>query len=100
MPKKNIISPNERFDFSICNPPFHSSASEAHSKASRKLNNLNKSSSKRLKLNFGGQSNELWCKGGERQFILQMIKESKLYSTNVFWFTTLISSISIRALKR
>jgi len=26
---KNIIKPNERFDFTVCNPPFHSSQKEA-----------------------------------------------------------------------
>jgi 23S rRNA (adenine1618-N6)-methyltransferase len=42
-------------------------------------------------LNFGGQSNELWCEGGEERFIRNMIRQSKQFSTNCFWFSTLIA---------
>jgi len=50
-------------------------------------------SSKKTKpnLNFGGQSNELWCKGGEQTFISKMIEESTLYAQNCLWFTALVS---------
>jgi 23S rRNA (adenine1618-N6)-methyltransferase len=38
---KGIISPNEHFDLTICNPPFHSSWQEAQEGTLRKLSNLN-----------------------------------------------------------
>jgi 23S rRNA (adenine1618-N6)-methyltransferase len=42
-------------------------------------------------LNFGGQNNELWVKGGEETFVREMAKESQLYGKNCFWFTTLVA---------
>ena len=42
-------------------------------------------------LNFGGQQNELWCKGGEYQFIRTMIFESEQLKNSCLWFTTLVS---------
>ncbi|MEC8374244.1 MAG: RlmF-related methyltransferase, partial [Pseudomonadota bacterium] len=42
-------------------------------------------------LNFAGNSNELWCEGGELAFIQKMIKESTLFKSNVGWFTCLVS---------
>ena len=86
-----IIKPDEKFDLSICNPPFHASLEEANAGTQRKLKNLgNKDVSKKI-LNFGGQSNELWCKGGEKVFILGMIRESVLFANQCKWFTTLVS---------
>jgi 23S rRNA (adenine1618-N6)-methyltransferase len=46
---------------------------------------------KNVRLNFGGQANELWCEGGERQFLYNMITESALFSSQVGWFTCLVS---------
>ena len=45
----------------------------------------------KLVLNFGGQSNELWCDGGEERFVKNMIIQSKIFGKQVFWFSTLIS---------
>ena len=42
-------------------------------------------------LNFGGQNNELWVKGGEETFVRNMAKESQLFGKNCFWFTTLVA---------
>jgi len=89
-----IITKNQSIDLSVCNPPFHASAQEAQSATQRKLNNLNDKKVKKIKLNFGGKSNELWCEGGEEQFVSDMIKESKMFATNFFWFSTLISKQS------
>lgn len=86
-----IIKPNEIIDVTICNPPFHSSAAEAKEGTERKWKNLGQEKHIKSNLNFGGQSNELWCKGGERSFILKMIEESILFSQNCLWFTTLVS---------
>lgn len=90
---KNIITPEDRFTFSICNPPFHNSAEEAQKSSSRKVNNLNPKAKKIEKpiLNFGGQNAELWCEGGELGFIKQMIYESAKYPMQCLWFTTLVS---------
>ena len=40
---KNIITAKERFDFTICNPPFHSSKKAAQRSSQRKSKNLNSS---------------------------------------------------------
>lgn len=88
---KNVIQKDEYFDLTICNPPFHSSAEEANAGTFRKLKNLKKKNPNKTVLNFGGKNNELWCKGGEVQFVNNMIEESLLYRSSCFWFTTLIS---------
>lgn len=88
---KNIILPDDKFAFSICNPPFHNSAEEAAKSALRKVNTLTNTKNEKATLNFGGQNAELWCNGGEIGFITQMIYESAKYPQNCFWFTTLVS---------
>ncbi|PKB15588.1 23S rRNA (adenine(1618)-N(6))-methyltransferase RlmF [Flavobacterium sp. 5] len=90
---KNIITPEDRFTFILCNPPFHNSAEEAQKSTTRKVNNLNPKAPKIDKpvLNFGGQNTELWCDGGELGFIKQMIYESAKYPMQCLWFTTLVS---------
>jgi len=88
---EGIIQANERFTVTLCNPPFHSSAEKAKIGSRRKLTNLKKENISAITLNFGGQSNELWCEGGELQFVKQLILESQNYAKNCIWFTTLIS---------
>ena len=86
---------------SVCNPPFHASLDEALKGNRKKRHNLE---AKRIAtapegaplatlpaLNFGGQNAELWCKGGEHKFLRTMIKESRIYSKQCRWFTTLVS---------
>lgn len=89
-----IIKKDEFFDLTICNPPFHSSAREAQKGTQRKLSNLKQRKVKNIKLNFGGQSNELWCEGGEERFVRDMIFQSKEFAKSCLWFTTLISKKS------
>ncbi|MFP1920129.1 23S rRNA (adenine(1618)-N(6))-methyltransferase RlmF [Lonsdalea quercina] len=84
-----IIHKNEIFDATLCNPPFHASANEAKQGSRRKLHNLGLD--KRSPLNFGGQEDELWCEGGEKAFITQMIRESAVFSRQCLWFTSLVS---------
>jgi len=91
---KNIITPEDKFAFSICNPPFHSSQEEATKSSTRKVNNLEKTKTTKPVLNFGGQNAELWCEGGELGFITQMIYESAKYPLQCLWFTTLVSKQS------
>lgn len=87
----NIISPTDKFTFSMCNPPFHKSKKDALAGSTRKVRNLTKNKNQKANLNFGGQSNELWCDGGEITFIQKMIKQSVVFKYNCFWFTTLVS---------
>ena len=83
-----VIKPGDKITASMCNPPFHASAEEAAEGSNRKMKNLGIKSGK---LNFGGQSHELWVPGGEVSFIKKMIKESGEYANQCKWFTTLIS---------
>lgn len=89
-----IIQEGEYFDLTICNPPFHSSAEEAKKGTRRKLKNLTSKKEKEPVLNFGGRSNELWTKGGEKKFVKNMIQESKEFAKSVYWFSTLVSKQS------
>ncbi len=88
---KNIITTEDKFTFTICNPPFHASAEEANKATTRKVNNLQDTRTKEPVLNFGGQNAELWCDGGEIGFVTEMIYESAKYPMQVLWFTTLVS---------
>ena len=88
---KNIVLPEDKFAFTICNPPFHNSKEEATKSNIRKINNLTDKRNKQADLNFGGQNAELWCDGGEIGFVTQMIFESAKYPMQVLWFTTLVS---------
>lgn len=88
---EGIVKPGDFFDITICNPPFHSSAEEARTGSLRKNRNLKITKKDKDYLNFSGQSNELWCDGGELAFISQMILESKKTQKSFRWFTTLIS---------
>jgi len=86
-----VINPDDAFDLTICNPPFHSSLKDAQAGNKRKWENLDRKPAEANALNFGGKSNELWYKGGEQAFISNMIKQSEQFSKQCFWFTTLIS---------
>ena len=88
---KDIIGSEDKFTFSMCNPPFHDSKESMIKGNMRKNRNLNKSKSQKSLLNFGGQQSELWCEGGELRFITNMINESVDYSSQVLWFTCLVS---------
>lgn len=88
---RGIINPEEQFDLTLCNPPFHASAAEAQSGTARKVSNLSRRRTTKAELNFGGQSNELWCEGGEAEFLKRMISESREFSKSVLWFSSLVS---------
>lgn len=91
---QGIIKAGEFYQLTLCNPPFHKSIDDATAGTTRKWHNLNKSAKNFNKntLNFGGQSAELWCQGGELAFIRQMIKESIGFHKQVLWFTCLVSN--------
>jgi len=88
---QGIIQKGEHFNLSICNPPFHASLEEAQSGTLRKLSNLKRKKITKQILNFGGQNNELWCEGGEKRFVQNMIRQSKQFAASCDWFSTLIS---------
>jgi len=100
-----ILTLDDRFDFVLCNPPFHASAKAAEEGAARKWKNLHKGGKRNEgnvgrkddkggstpKLNFGGQATELWCDGGEAGFVSRMVTESATRGAQVAWFSTLVS---------
>ncbi len=88
---RNVILPNEYFDFTMCNPPFFESAEAANAAAKLKWEKLGVKTDNSPTLNFGGQANELWTEGGEPAFLRRMIQESTEYGEQVGWFTTLVS---------
>jgi 23S rRNA (adenine1618-N6)-methyltransferase len=98
---KGVIKQGEKFALTMCNPPFHGSLEEAQAGSHRKWRGLGKEGGKNTfkrgmndksaVLNFGGQSHELYCAGGEEAFIAAMIKESTQFATQCLWFTTLVS---------
>ena len=87
---EGIVRLGEKFDLTMCNPPFHNSATDALHGTKRKLKNLGQNEKEPV-LNFGGQNYELWCNGGEQAFISRIIKESLKHSKSIFWFTSLVS---------
>ncbi len=90
---QGVVKPAEVFDLSMCNPPFHASLAEARSGTQRKWKNLGVEANKKKVpvLNFGGQSMELCCEGGEEAFVCRMVEESARFRGSCMWFTTLIS---------
>jgi 23S rRNA (adenine1618-N6)-methyltransferase len=86
-----LIQAGEVFDMTMCNPPFHASATEAAAGSQRKAGALGTSRGPRPTLNFGGQHHELWCEGGEAGFIRRMVQESGRRPTSAFWYTSLVS---------
>jgi 23S rRNA (adenine1618-N6)-methyltransferase len=93
---QGVVKPNEVFDLCMCNPPFHASLAEARSGTQRKWKNLGIDSNKKKipVLNFGGQSMELCCEGGEEAFVSRMVEESTRFRGSCLWFTSLISKSS------
>lgn len=88
---KNVIKPEDKFDFSMCNPPFYSNKEEADKENIRKNRNL-KNKTDSANRNFKGKHSEIVYPGGEKAFIKNMIKESTLFKNNIKWFSTLVSS--------
>ncbi|HAQ20427.1 MAG TPA: hypothetical protein DCR40_14530 [Prolixibacteraceae bacterium] len=89
-----ILKPGEVFDLSICNPPFHSSPEEAAGGTQRKKKNLSIRNKNAKTLNFSGKSNELWCDGGEAEFLRRMVKQSSELPGCCKWFSSLVSKKS------
>ena len=98
---EGVVKPDERFDLSLCNPPFFASAQEAARGNRRKRRNLGgerKAGGRKGGghpvgdvRNFGGKAGELWCAGGELGFVQRMISESAARPQLCRWFTTLVA---------
>lgn len=104
---KTVVRPGDLFDLTMSNPPFHASMDDATTGSERKWRNLGKAGSddEAPVLNFGGQSAELCCAGGEEGFVGRMIAESVQIQAQCLWFTTLIAKATslpavYRALKQ
>lgn len=91
---KGIITKKDKFDVTICNPPFHASIEEAEKGTRRKAKNLSGGGVTKQPIVTAGKNNELVCDGGENRFIQNMIWESERFATNCLWFTTLVSKQS------
>ena len=89
-----ILAKEDKIDLSICNPPFHASLEAAQKVNIRKVKNLTGQRAAISQYNFAGLNSELIYQGGEKRFIDRMIRESKKFSTNCFWFSTLVSKQS------
>lgn len=88
---RGVIKRDDRFDLTLCNPPFHASAQEAEAGTRRKLTNLSGKRPAKTVLNFGGQHAELWCDGGEAGFLRTMVSESAGFARQCCWFSSLVS---------
>ncbi|WP_369854465.1 23S rRNA (adenine(1618)-N(6))-methyltransferase RlmF [Candidatus Thalassolituus haligoni] len=97
---QHVLQGKEFLDLTLCNPPFHESPEQMARGNQRKWKNLGKWDDQQpdstalnaeTPLNFGGQSNELWCAGGEVSFVSRMMQESRHYASQVYWFTSLVS---------
>lgn len=88
---KGIIRADDYFDVTICNPPFHDTDEQAAREALRQQTLQTGKRTSKAELNFGGHIKELCCEGGELQFLLTMIEESKEFARNCGWFTTYVS---------
>ena len=89
-----ILKKDELIDMSICNPPFHASLADAKKGTLRKLSNLKNKKITKTELNFGGKGGELWTDGGEKKFIINLIKQSSQFAKSCCWFSTLVSKQS------
>ena len=65
----------------MCNPPYYDYENEIKFDNSHTDNEYN--------------FEEVYTKGGEKQFILQMIKESETYKNKIFIFTSLVGKKKI-----
>jgi 23S rRNA (adenine1618-N6)-methyltransferase len=91
-----VLTANDDITLTMCNPPFHASPGDALRSAERKWRGLGRANpaAKATVRNFGGNSTELWCPGGESAFVRRLIHESADIGRQVRWFSTLVSKES------
>lgn len=94
---EGVVGADDRFDLTLCNPPFHASAADAAYAGDRKRRQLGSAATPvrgrplRAASNFGGHAHELWCPGGEAGFLRTMVHESADIPDRVLWFSSLVS---------
>lgn len=91
---RGIIGREEKFDLTMCNPPFHASIEDAQRGTRRKIKGI---AGKRVQTpvrNFAGIPGELVYVGGEYGFIRHMTEESRVFAKHCLWFSTLVSKQS------
>jgi len=86
---KNLLSPDEKIDLVICNPPFYSSIEEAMENSQRKISNLKLRP--KDKSTFDGTKSELTYPGGELAFVKLLIEETSQLKSQIKWASSLIS---------
>jgi 23S rRNA (adenine1618-N6)-methyltransferase len=90
----SVLQKDEFIDVVVCNPPFHAALEDSQTENLRKLSNLAKEEVSTPVQNFGGQGMELWCDGGEEKFVRAMVRQSRQFTSTVFWFSSLIAKKS------
>jgi 23S rRNA (adenine1618-N6)-methyltransferase len=93
---RGVLNSDGVYEASVCNPPFHSSPEEAALVNRKKWIKMGRTElagnvHEKQRVNFGGQGAELWCEGGELNFLKRMIRESAEFKSRCRWFTTLVS---------
>ncbi len=91
---KGIIKPSDKFAASVCNPPFFKSQADALDATKTKLKGLGMQTDKVVR-NFSGTPKELCYTGGEKAFLHNYLYESSHYKQQCFWFTSLVSNVSL-----
>ncbi|KAI9285370.1 hypothetical protein BC943DRAFT_360465 [Umbelopsis sp. AD052] len=79
---EGIISPDDEFAFSMCNPPFYGSSDEIQAGIDNKIDDPAAICT--------GTESEMITEGGEVQFITNMIEESLKWKNRIKWYTTMI----------
>ncbi|KNC33385.1 hypothetical protein FF38_09904 [Lucilia cuprina] len=82
--EENCKSPQQTYDFCLCNPPFFDSQNENNHK-SRKSNKRPPPHNCPT-----GYKEELSCQGGEVKFVEQIIEESLLFKHQIRVFTSML----------
>ncbi|MFD1292798.1 23S rRNA (adenine(1618)-N(6))-methyltransferase RlmF [Lutibacter holmesii] len=87
---EGVLTNEDKFAATMCNPPFFKSQQEAMQANARKLEGLGNADTVEPR-NFSGKQQELWYKGGEKAFIHTYLYESSKFKTQCFWYSTLVS---------
>jgi len=88
---REVVKDTDKFEISICNPPFFGSQTEALAQSARKQKNKTVDPEIKTVQSFGGQGSELWHEGGEKAFLMTMINESRFYKDQIKWFSTIVA---------